>query len=140
MPNIPPIRLTKIASDKNWVIMKFSLAPRAFRVPISLVLSVTDTSMMFISEIEAPRRVMKPINTAPILTELNDSISIEERLSARLILKSFSSPGLSFLIDRMVEIASLIAASIFSGPGASILVTIEEDIDPKSFSPVIKGK
>ena len=140
IPIMPPARLTSIASNRNWVIMIFSLAPKAFRVPISLVLSVTETSIMFIREMDAPKRVINPIKPAPILTDFNEFIRMPDRLSALRILKLFCSPGLNFLIERIEDIASLIAASIFSGLGAKTLVTIDELEDPKSFKPVISGK
>ena len=40
------------------------LAPNAFLTPISLVLSVTETSIIFIKAIEDPKIVMIPINQA----------------------------------------------------------------------------
>ena len=133
IPIMPPARLTNIASNRNWVIMIFSLAPKAFLVPISPVLSVTETSIMFIREMDAPKRVINPIKPAPILTDFNEFIRMLDRLSALRILKLFCSPGLNFLIERIDDIASLIAASIFSGLGAKTLVTIDELDDPKSF-------
>ena len=46
-PMIPP-RADRIAdSVRNWIRTSLVLAPSAFRIPISRVLSVTDTSMMF---------------------------------------------------------------------------------------------
>src|SRR5262249_4443709 len=45
----PPIAVTVTASIKNCVSMSLRRAPIAFRIPISFVRSVTDTSMMFIT-------------------------------------------------------------------------------------------
>ena len=47
-PTSPPVRLSIDASTTNWSSMSRLLAPIALRIPISLVRSVTDTSMMFI--------------------------------------------------------------------------------------------
>ena len=50
-PTIPPIEVSTTASVKNWNRMAFFLAPIAFLRPISYVLSVTVTSIMFITPI-----------------------------------------------------------------------------------------
>ena len=50
-PMTPPSAVTVTASIKNCVRMSFRRAPTAFRIPISFVRSVTDTSMMFITTI-----------------------------------------------------------------------------------------
>ena len=44
------------------------LAPSALRMPISLVRSVTDTSMMFMIPMPATIRAMAPTTKAPSLT------------------------------------------------------------------------
>jgi len=46
--------------------MVLLVAPIAFLIPISLVLSVTETSIIFINPIAAPRRVINPMTVAPI--------------------------------------------------------------------------
>jgi hypothetical protein len=68
-PNTPPAKLSRMLSVKNWINISLFFAPRDFLTPISRVLSVTDTNMMFImpipptsSEIAAtPPRVMERI-------------------------------------------------------------------------------
>ncbi|MCD7958955.1 MAG: hypothetical protein LUF89_05585 [Ruminococcus sp.] len=46
---IKPPRTDKLhASQRNWSMICFRLAPMAFRIPISLVRSDTDTIMIFI--------------------------------------------------------------------------------------------
>ena len=50
-PNIPPMLVSTAASVKNCHNMRFLFAPIAFFNPISFVLSVTDTSIMFITPI-----------------------------------------------------------------------------------------
>ena len=51
IPTIPPRNVRIAASAKNCVIMAPVDAPMDFLMPISLVLSVTETSMMFITPI-----------------------------------------------------------------------------------------
>src|SRR3989338_10795364 len=51
MPMAPPKPVSKIASKRNCVKILQSVAPSAFLNPISLVLSVTDTSIIFIMPI-----------------------------------------------------------------------------------------
>src|ERR1043166_1723169 len=48
-PKAPPIAVTITASMRNCVRMSLRRAPTALRMPISLVRSVTDTSMMFMT-------------------------------------------------------------------------------------------
>src|SRR5215218_2466982 len=50
-PIMPPVMLIKIASTKNCNKMSLPLAPMDMRKPISLVLSVTETYMMFMMPI-----------------------------------------------------------------------------------------
>ena len=49
MPIVAPIRQTTTDSTKNCFMMSDRLAPMAIRMPISRVLSDTDTSMMFMT-------------------------------------------------------------------------------------------
>lgn len=49
MPMIPPIPEIMADSHRNWAMMDPVFAPSAFLIPISLVRSVTDTSMMFMT-------------------------------------------------------------------------------------------
>ena len=55
-PMIPPILVSTEASVRNCPRIIFFLAPMAFFRPISLVRSVTDTSMIFITPIPPTRR------------------------------------------------------------------------------------
>src|SRR3972149_1790669 len=61
MPKIPPALVKMTDSAKNWVITHFFLAPNAFLRPISRVLSVTVTNMIFIMPIPPTRRDMAAI-------------------------------------------------------------------------------
>ena len=47
--------------------MVLRFAPRAILIPISRVRSVTDTNIMFIRPIAAPKSVMSPITVAQIV-------------------------------------------------------------------------
>ena len=53
---IPPITVSIADSARNWSIIEEVLAPNAFLMPISLVLSVTETSMIFITPIPPTSR------------------------------------------------------------------------------------
>ena len=56
MPTIPPRKVSIEASNKNCDNIAPVLAPIDFLIPISLVLSVTDTSMMFMTPIPPTTR------------------------------------------------------------------------------------
>src|SRR5262245_59192435 len=47
MPITPPVMESATASTKNWLKMSRRFAPKALRVPISRMRSVTETNMMF---------------------------------------------------------------------------------------------
>ena len=76
IPIRPPIWAMTIDSTRNWLRMVNFVAPIAFRMPISCVLSVTDTSMMFIRPMAAPMSVMRPMKVAANATYLIFSSSI----------------------------------------------------------------
>ena len=56
IPMIPPVKVRIDASARNWVRIEDVLAPRDFLIPISLVLSVTETVMIFITPIPPTKR------------------------------------------------------------------------------------
>ena len=58
IPSIPPIKVSIIASTTNWNIISLFLAPMDFLMPISLVLSVTVTIIIFITPIPPTIREM----------------------------------------------------------------------------------
>ena len=58
IPMIPPDKLIKIASSKNWEMISNWVAPNALRVPISRVRSSTDASMMFMMPIPPTKRLI----------------------------------------------------------------------------------
>ncbi len=59
----PPMAEVVPASMINWPRISRRLAPRDFRIPISLVRSVTDTIIMFITPIPPTSREMAAIAT-----------------------------------------------------------------------------
>ncbi len=64
MPRKPPIWLMIKVSVKNCQAIVLLFAPSDFRIPISRVRSLTETSIMFIRAIVEPKTVMAPIITA----------------------------------------------------------------------------
>ena len=72
----------------------------AFLMPISLVLSVTDTSMIFMIPIPAASIAINEINPAPYLKYLENYLPADKRL-IRKNFKLSGSPGLSFLMERI---------------------------------------
>jgi hypothetical protein len=66
IPAIPPDAVSVIASTRNCVTMSDRSAPRALRTPISRVLSLTETSMTFMTPTpptRSPIEEMKNIDT-----------------------------------------------------------------------------
>ena len=55
-------------SERNCSIMEEVLAPRALRMPISRVLSVTETSMMFITPMPPTTREIAATKPMKIVT------------------------------------------------------------------------
>ena len=60
-PMIPPLKVKITASVKNWLIIIFFLAPKAFLKPISRVRSVTVTNIIFMIPIPPTKREMAAI-------------------------------------------------------------------------------
>ena len=73
IPIIPPVKVRIAASARNCVRMEAVLAPRDLRIPISLVLSVTDTVMIFITPI------------SPTRSEIAAIIAITEVMISRIV-------------------------------------------------------
>lgn len=92
--------------------MVLRVAPRAFLIPISRVLSVTDTRRIFIRPIAAPMRVIKPIKVAAKEIAAVFCFIISTRLSDLMIPKLFSWFSFSFRIVLKTPMASPEAASI----------------------------
>ena len=75
---IPPRLHRTTASRRNWRRMNFGLAPSDLRMPISLVRSVTDTSMMFMMPIPATSSAMIPMTKAPSFTPAVDLVEFAD--------------------------------------------------------------
>ena len=63
IPIRPPVKDIIADSDKNCVMIEDVLAPNALRIPISLVRSVTDTSIIFMTPIPPTKSEMAATNT-----------------------------------------------------------------------------
>ena len=79
IPIIPPNPDKVIASIKNWFLISRGLAPKAFRRPISLVLSVTATNMIFITPIPPTSKEIAVIPPkakvkTPVIWEIVESV------------------------------------------------------------------
>ena len=69
-PISPPVKVRIDASARNWVRIEEVLAPRDFLIPISLVLSVTETVMMFITPIPPTRSEIAAITATTVVMML----------------------------------------------------------------------
>ena len=67
IPTIPPIKVSMNDSVKNCIFISFSSAPIAFLKPISLVLSVTVVSIMFIIPIPPTTSEIPAIDASKIV-------------------------------------------------------------------------
>jgi len=114
MPNTPPNWPMTMTSTKNWVRMAALEAPRLFRVPISRVRSLTDTSMMFIKPMPAPNSVMSPMNTAASVMPSVASSKVSTSWLLCRTLNELGSPGASPRTTRMRPVATSTAAGMSS--------------------------
>src|SRR3989338_3757198 len=85
---IPPARVIKIASRRNWLRMSLCVAPIALRIPISRVRSVTETSIIFIIPIPPTR---SEIEAMARKTELNMLVIVPTRRTRDVV--EFSKRG-----------------------------------------------
>ena len=92
-PAMPPISESTTASQRNCAMMLRFLAPMARRMPISLVRSVTDTSMMFMMPTPAATSAMEEMTAEPMrrLEVMPRNWVTTESLE--MISKSSSAPG-----------------------------------------------
>ena len=72
IPKIPPVPVTKMASMRNCFKISDDRAPIAFLIPISLVRSFTETSIIFMTPIPPTSNPMDEIKimtryTAPVI-------------------------------------------------------------------------
>ena len=93
MPNKPPVTLMATASMMNCNSTFRKVAPRALRMPISRVRSVTDTNMMFM--IPMPPTSSDIAAMLPSSTVIVPVVSVIVAIKAVMFLtvKSFSTPA-----------------------------------------------
>ena len=84
MPISPPMKLSTMASMRNWVRIAWRLAPTALRMPISLVRSVTDTSIMFM---------------IPIPPTMRDTVAINPKKAVRMAVRLSNTVAMSFCVS-----------------------------------------
>ena len=90
-------------------------APRAFRIPISRVLSVTETSMMFITPIPPIRSAIEEISSIASAMPPVIARKSEISLSGVMIPKSLSLLKGTFLRVRRIVVPSSMSLSTSSG-------------------------
>ncbi len=71
-------------SVRNCIIMSFLRAPMAFLIPISLVLSVTDTIMIFITPIPPTKSEIAPIAPRKYVNTLIVDCKVSTKLAKEL--------------------------------------------------------
>ncbi|MNY41283.1 hypothetical protein D3C86_1760830 [compost metagenome] len=117
IPKAPPIRQIITASIRNCLRITAGFAPIAFLMPISRVLSVTDTSIIFMRPMEAPISVITPMAMPPITTTCRFSNRVCAMASLLVISKLFWSVTFIFLMFLNTAVASPITLSMMSLPG-----------------------
>ena len=111
---IPPIPVRTVASRRNCTRMSDFRAPIALRTPISLVRSVTEISMIFITPIPPTIRptelmILVNITSAPV-----SCFHRFDRKSGDVISKSFSWLCFTCRSRRMASVTSSLALSGFT--------------------------
>ena len=100
---IPPVILSKIDSVRNCNKISNPLPPIAMRRPISLVLSVTDTYIIFMIPIPPTRREIPAIAPSKIVRILLTELKVDNNSVWFLIVKSFWSDALILCVLRKVS-------------------------------------
>ena len=90
------------------------VAPIAFLIPISLILSVTETSIIFIIPIPATSKAITLTDPAKSLIPPVKPAKVFISSSFEITSKSFSSPTGTFLTRRIRPMASSIVLSYIS--------------------------
>lgn len=110
-PIKPPIKPTTSDSAMKLNIIVLALAPSAFRIPISFVLSMTDVNSVVIIAMNATRTDMLPIEASKVpVDEVTDSIE-EVRDETVVTLMSFPKSEVSSP-DTSVTSVTLVATTI----------------------------
>lgn len=87
-PSMPPARPSMLLSVMNMVIMSLFLAPIAFIIPISRVLSRTAVNIVFIMPIPPTKRLIAAIPTKTTCIMLNTALKLSIRSVLVWTLKS----------------------------------------------------
>ena len=87
-PSIPPSMLIKHASSKNSISISFFVQPMAFNIPISFVLSFTDTNNTFMIPIPPTINTIAAIAIRSVVSVLFDSDAASILLPASVIVNS----------------------------------------------------
>jgi hypothetical protein len=123
IPTKPPIWPIIITSTRNWVRIARALAPIDLRVPISRVLSETDTSIIFMSPMPAPKRVITPITAAAMVMPEVASSRVSTRELLLLMSNELGAPGVSPRIILNAPVAKSVDCSIcFVSATAQVIV------------------
>ena len=94
IPSRPPNRLNIILSVKNCIRISLFFAPRDFLIPISRVLSVTDTNMMFIIPMPPTSNEIAAIPPRVIERIWSTELAVSRNCVGLLTEKSLFSPGM----------------------------------------------
>ena len=121
---MPPNSLKKTASVKNWVRISRRVAPMALRMPISLIRSETETSIIFIIPIPATTNAITLTEKANNLIPSENGFNSFNISSLDVSSKLLSSPGGTFLKVRKIPITSSRVWSYISSEGASTVISI----------------
>ncbi len=92
IPESPPTDVWTTASIKNCTVMSRRLAPRARRMPISRVRSVTVASMMFMMPMPPTNSEMPAIIAIRLLKRLLSASASLRRSSGTSTLQSLRAP------------------------------------------------
>ena len=136
-PRTPPKKVNIIASKRNWRTMSLRRAPSALRTPISFVLSVTLTSMIFITPIPPTRspRLEIAMAISPTMAVMESNCCTN--LSAVLMSKLSGAPNGTF--RRRRKISSDCSSASFNWPDRPRMTIIIQPRAGATFCAVRNG-
>ena len=108
-PIIPPVILIRIASMRNWLSISIPRAPTDMRRPISRVLSVTDTYMIFIMPIPPTINDIPAIHASRVVIKSVVEFNILLSSCWLRIVKSSSSLSFNRCSRRKIVLISSVA-------------------------------
>ena len=125
-----PTKQSEADSTRNCVRIEELLAPKLFRMPISFVLSVTDTNMIFMMPM-IPTIKESSVRPMPIPQVASRKVSTcSLNVCVSLMEKSSSCPGGTFRIERIKPVASARVSSSFSAEPALTAIDILRPVMP----------